>query len=180
MNLKEEIAKSVEAIKTASVEKSTKKVLGKFGSMYAQIVAKKTTPKQRAKQLENTNKICAQLEGFLAEWEREKSNRPFFDRLMKAGLLEGNVWKGTLRQAGVAAYLFSLAFKDEGNPGKNSKQYDKYYQAEAQFSKFDGIKRETLRKYVYYFGDYVDGGLEGAARFGQHEDEIEVVINALK
>ena len=172
MNLKEEITKSVQAIRMESVAKSTKKELEKFGNIYAARIK----PEQRAKELENTKKVVEELEGFLAEWEREKSNEPFFDRLRKAGLLEGNVWKGTLLQAGVAAYLFSLAFKDEGKRGKNGKQYDKYYQAIAQFSKFDGINKETLKRYMGYALEEDCSGI----RYYNHKDEVEAVINAFK
>lgn len=172
MNMKEDIAKTIKAIKTESVEKSTKKELEKFG----EIVAARKQPEQRAKELENTKKVVEEIGGFLAEWDREKSNKPFFDRLRKAGLLEGNVWKGTKLQAGFAAYLFTLAFEDEGNPGKNGKQYDKYYQAIAQFSKFDGINKGTLKRYISYAREEEANGI----RYYNHQDEIEAVKNAFK
>lgn len=118
------------------------------------------------------------LADHLEEIHRETSTKPFFARLERAGLLEGNIWKGTLRQAGVAACKFEDEFQGKGTKGKNGKEYDPYYQVYTQFSKF-GIKVGTLKVYVSDYRDYQKQGIKGAQRYGPHEEEIEVVINAL-
>ena len=118
------------------------------------------------------------LSDYLEEIHHEISTKPFFDKLRRARLLEGNIWKGTLRQAGVAACKFEDEFQGTGTKGKNGKEYDSYYQVYTQFSKF-GIKVGTLKAYVSDYRDYEKKGIKGAQRYGAHEDEIEAVFDAL-
>ena len=119
------------------------------------------------------------LSDYLDEIHREISTQPFFCRLKDAGLWKGNIWKGTLRQAGVAACKFEDEYKGKGTKGKNGKEYDSYYQVYTQFSKRFGIKVGTLKAYVSDYRDYLKKGIKGMERYGAHEDEIEAVINAL-
>lgn len=176
MDLKKEIAKSVEAIKTASVEESS--IEAKAGVYYghALIIDKSTSTQLKRITAKIEELTTANNLAWRERLQRIKTTEPFFDRLRKAGLMEGNVWKGTKLQAGFAAYLFTLAFKNEGKPDKNGKQHDKYYQAEAQFSKIKGIKWETVKRYISYAIEEDANGI----RYYNHMDEIEAVKNAFK
>lgn len=114
---------------------------------------------------------------------RKESTIGFFKRLKQAGLIEGNIWKGTLRQAGVAASYFADIFQGAGVIGKNGKEYDKYYQYQTQFAKFSiggkPISVNTLKRYVALFRDYKVGGLGGMKKYGPYESEIELVVDAI-
>lgn len=181
MDLKQEIAQIVEVIKTASVEEGS--IQEKQMVYYARCLQ---VPNSLLRQLKGLNTVvedCHHLDEVRSQRiEKTKTTTPFFDRLREAGLLEGNVWKGTPLQAGFAAYLFTIAFENEGHHDKKGSQHDKYYQAIAQFSKFDRINKETLKRNIVHARDHFEKDrTEAAARYGyQHEDEIEAVKNAFK
>lgn len=176
MDLKERIAQAIEAAKVASVKESPR-------AKYLEKVATLPPPPPKytiagPQDKDEEREAAKALSDYLEEMHRNSSAVPFFDNLRRAGLLEGNTWNGSELQAGFAAYLFATIYKGEGKPGKNGKQYDKYYQAAAQFSQFERINKETLKRYVSYFRDHLGEGLDGAERYGQHEDEIKAVLSA--
>jgi hypothetical protein len=167
----------IEAVKKCSVEESPR---AKYKAKVSELPPPPPTHTIAGPQDEDEAREAAQaIANYLDEIHREASAVPFFEKLRRAGLLEGNTWKGTELQAGFAAYVFAEGYKDEGKPGKNGKQYDKYYQAVSQFSKFAGINKETLKRNLSFFRNNLSGGLEGAERYGSHEDEIMAVWDAL-
>ena len=116
------------------------------------------------------------LSRYLDEIHRETSTVPFFRKLKEAGLINGGKWCGSIRQAGVAAYIFARTYEDAGTKGKNGKQYDRYFQYK-QFEQY-GISPGTLKAYVSAYRDYLDGGMEGF-KYAGHEDEIAAVLSAI-
>lgn len=179
MDIKKEIAQAIRAAKVASVEESPR-------AKYLEKVATLPPPPPKytiagPQDEDEAREAAKALSDYLEEMHRNSSAVPFFDNLRRAGLLEGNTWKGSELQAGFAAWYFAETYKDEGKPGKKGKkggQYDKYFQAAAQFSKIKGIKWETVKRNVSFFRDYLAGGLDGAERYAQHEDEIKAVLDA--
>ena len=169
------MAGAVRAAKVASREESPR---AQYGAKVAQLPP--APPKHAIigpQDADEAREASEALSRYLDEIHRDTSTVPFFRKLKEAGLIDGGKWCGSIRQAGVAAYIFARTFEDAGTKGKNAKQYDRYFQY-LQFEKY-GINPGTLKAYVSAYRDYLKDGAQGLEKYAGHEDEIAAVLAAI-